>query len=208
MNTAPHLTVSIECLRLPLVPFIMCGRSIVGALTENEYYADIVPDLAVVSDAIELLASKVGPAANRDRLALVARDMAWREAGLLLRQLAGSVQARCQNNLLILLSSGFVPTRRRSPIGPLPAPKNLRLRFNQLTGESKILFEPVKGARGGYLVQIAEDMAGPFTDYGTSTSSRALIKGLAPLKYYFVRVRAHGAAGPGSWSGLCRLLPT
>ncbi len=204
--TTRNLRVSIECLRLPVSPFIMCGRSIVWALKDNEHYAGIVPDVATVSDAIERLASLWGPAADGGRLAMVQRNAAWRDAGLLLRQLAASVQARCQNNLPILLSSGFVPTRRRSRIGALAAPRNLRSRFGDHSGEAVLLFKPVKGARGGYVVQISEDGAGPFTDYAMSTSSRVVLKGLTPMKYYFVRVRAHGAAGPGAWSSPCRVL--
>jgi hypothetical protein len=54
--------------------------------------------------------------------------------------------------------------------------------------------------RAGYLVQIAEDSDGPFTDYVTTSSSRITMKGLTAMKTYWVRVRATGKAGPGPWS--------
>ena len=69
-----------------------------------------------------------------------------------------------------------------------------------------MLFSLLKGARGGYLVQLAQAANGPFTDYAVSTSSRVLLHALTPMSCYWVRVRANGAAGPTNWSAPLRLV--
>jgi hypothetical protein len=63
-------------------------------------------------------------------------------------------------------------------------PQNLRLTRTDMPGELVLRFEAVYGARAGYLVQIAEDSDGPFTDYVTTSSPRIPMTGLTAMKTY------------------------
>ena len=98
-----------------------------------------------------------------------------------------------------------MPTKRRKAIGFLPAPSDLRSRLTGKSGEIKLLFKRVHGARGGYLVQLSDSAVGPFSDYRLTTSSRVLITGLEAMKVHWVRVRANGTAGTSPWSSPLRV---
>ncbi len=208
MKTPRRLKVSIACLRLPIAPYLMCGRSIVQALSDNPSYPEVYPPLEVVDLALTDLETKAHQAANGDRVALANRNQAWGETGELLRQLASFVQIHCRNELAVLLSSGFVPTKPRRKIGSLPAPGNLRASPTGISGEMKLRIGKVRGARAGYTVQLADAADGPFADFCHSTSSRILLPGLPPMTYRWVRARAVGTAGPGPWSTPLRLTVT
>ena len=119
---------------------------------------------------------------------------------MLMRKLADYVQANCQNDLTILLSSGFLPTKTPSPVGPVGAPQDLRLTRTGFTGQLRLRYRPVYGTRAGYNVQTAEDPEGPFADYATTSSTRLTLNDLTPLKTCWVRVRSTGTDGPGPWS--------
>lgn len=200
MKTPRHLKVSIACLRLPVASFLMCGRSIVFAMQENNNYPDPYPPLATITSALDDLARKIPPADDGSRQALAARNSSWLLAGSLLRQLATYVQGHCENDLTILLSSGFVATKARSRIGQLSAPQNLRYAYTGKSGMIKLRFKPVHGVTAGYTIQVAEGFEGPYVDAGTYSESRILLQGLTPMKTCWIRVRANGAAGPSGWS--------
>ena len=206
-NEPRQLRVLIALLRFPVMIFLQTARDIVAAMTGNVHYTTPFPALVDIGTALDDLQAKIEAAAGRDKTAVAARNNAWTTAKSLMRQLAGYVQAHCQNDLEILLSSGFQATKTPAPIGPLGAPQNLRLTRTDMPGELVLRFEAVYGARAGYLVQIAEDSDGPFTDYVATSSSRVEIKGLTEMKTYWARVRASGKEGAGPWGeSTCSIL--
>lgn len=195
-----QLRISLAILYLPILLFLMAARSIVIALTGNANYATPFPALADINAALDDLEAKIAAAAGHDKTAIAVRNTAWATAKGLMRQLANYVQMHCQNDLGILLSSGFTATKSPTPVGPLGAPQDLRLSRMDMPGEVLFRFKPVYGAQGGYIIQTGTASGGPFTDYVNSTTSRVLITGLTPLTQVWVRVRAIGAAGAGPWS--------
>lgn len=199
-NEPRQLRVLIALLRFPVMIFLQTARDIVAAMTGNANYATPFPALADITAALDNLQAKIEAAAGRDLPAIAARNSAWVTAKSLMRQLADYVQAHCQNDLTILLSSGFHATKTPAPVGPVSAPQNLRLQRTKDSGELLLRFAAVYGVTAGYLVQIAEDAEGPFTDYVNTSNSRLVIKGLTPMKTYWARVRATGAEGAGPWS--------
>jgi hypothetical protein len=199
-NQPRKLRVSFALINYALSVFILTGRNIVVALTGNINFTSPFPALVDLTAALDELQAKAEAAAGRDREAIAGRNNAWNTAKDMFRQLANYVESHCQNDLAILLSSGFLATKTPAPIGPVSAPQYLRLHFTDMTGELLFHFAPVYGVTAGYLVQLAEDADGPFTDYVTTSKSRFTIKGLTPLKTYWVRVRATGASGAGPWS--------
>jgi hypothetical protein len=169
-------------------------------MTGNPNFATPFPALADITAALDDLQAKISAAAGGGKIATADRNSAWDTARTLIRQLASYVQMHCLNDLAILLSSGFTSTKTPAPIGPLPAPENLRLSRTDMSGQVLFRFKRVYGATAGYLVQTAADSAGPFTDYVLSTTTRVFINGRTPLITVWVRVRANGAAGPGPFS--------
>ncbi len=199
-NEPRQIRISLAILYLPIVLFLMAARSIIIALTANPNFATPFPALAEISAALDDLEAKIAAAVGRDKRAIAVRNTAWGTAKGLIRQLASYVQMHCQNDLGILLSSGFTATKTPAPVGPLGAPQNPRLTRTDLMGQILFQFDRVYGMRGGYLVQIGTDPAGPFVDYATSSKTRVLINDRTPLTTVWARVRATGAAGAGAWS--------
>ena len=106
----------------------------------------------------------------------------------------------CDADLVLLLSSGFEPVKAPSPVGVLPAPKNLRLSLTGISGELYLRFDRVPNA-ANYSVQSAQSPDGPWEDQDLSTSTRVTISGLTPGKVYWVRAQSNGSAGPSGWGG-------
>jgi hypothetical protein len=200
MQNTPKLRVSLAGLRLILTNFLLFGRNVVTMMTGNLNYTTPFPLLADVTTALDDLAAKAEAALSRDRIAMAARNAAWATAISLLRQLAAYVQAHCQNDLTILVSSGFLPTKTPAPVGPLGAPLGSRLTRTGMGGQLLLRFQRVYGTLAGYTVQVGETPAGPYTDYIVASSTRVEIDGRTPMTTYWVRVRANGADGPGPWS--------
>lgn len=199
-NQPRQLRVSLAILYLPVALFLMGARSIVIALTGNLNYPTPFPALADITTALDDLGAKIAAAAGRDKTAIAERDSAWETAKTLIRQLASYVQMHCQNDLAILLSSGFTTTKTPAPVGPVAAPENLRLSRTGMNGQVLARFKRVYGTSGGYTVQTGATPDGPFTDYINSGRTSVLIDGRTPLSTVGIRVRANGAAGPGPWS--------
>ena len=201
-----QLRVLLAPIYLPILLFLQFGEDLVVAMTGNAHYTTPVPALAVISAALDDLRAKITAANAGGKLARSERNTAWTTAKGLLRQLAAYVQLNCQNDIDILLSSGFSATKIPAPIGPLGAPQNVRLSRKDMEGQIYLQFTPVYGTTAGYTVQTAPAATGPFTDYVLSSKSRVFIDNQTPLQACWVRVRATGTAGAGPWSEVVSIM--
>jgi hypothetical protein len=105
----------------------------------------------------------------------------------------------CQNDLDILLTSGFRATKTPGPVGALAAPVNLRVVYVK-SGQVQLRMNAVYGVRGGYPIEQSEE-DGPWVAITTSTKARDVeILGLTPGKSYRLRAAAIGTAGQSGWS--------
>jgi hypothetical protein len=199
-NTSRQLRVLLAILYYPVMIFLQAGRDVVTAMTGNTNYTTPFPALADITTALDDLQAKITAAAGRDRMAMAARNAAWETAKSLMRQLANYVQAHCQNDLDILLSSGFTASKTPAPVGALEAPGNLRIRYLSPSGTVELRMAAVYGVRGGYAIQQAEGEDGPWIPVVISSKSVAEISGLTPGKSYRLRAAAIGAAGQSGWS--------
>jgi hypothetical protein len=200
-DTPRQLRVLLAILYMAIMVFLQEARDIVVAMTGNADYPTPVPPLAEVTSALDDLQAKIEAAAGGDRTAMAARNAAWVNAKGLVRQLAGYVQCNCKNDLTILLSSGFKATKTPSPIGPLQPPQNLRASYTGVSGQVKLSMNPVYGVRAGYTVQLAESVAGPYTEIAAPSNTRDIkVSNLTPGKSYWLRAAANGAAGQSGWS--------
>jgi hypothetical protein len=199
-NQPRQLRVLLAIIYYPIMVFLQTGRDIVTAMTGNTNYTTPFPVLADITAALDDLQAKITAAAGRDRMAMAARNAAWAMAKSLIRQLANYVQAHCQNDVEILLTSGFTATKTPAPIGPLLAPENLKIVYLSPSGTVELRMEAVRGVRGGYPIEQAEGADGPWVPSLISSKSRALISNLTPGKSYRLRAAAIGADGQSGWS--------
>ena len=98
-----------------------------------------------------------------------------------------------------IVSSGAGVSAPAAPVGPLPAPTNLRASGGDLEGTADLQWDPVRG-RTTYIVECATTAGGPWTQIYVGSRSSTTATGLISGAQYWFRVRAVGAAGPGPWS--------
>ena len=113
----------------------------------------------------------------------------------LLRQLAGYVQQNCNNNMAMLLSSGFDAVSTNRAQSDLPAPA-IRAIDNGMSGQILVRVTPVANAKA-YEVRFAliapGGAPGPWQNGGLFTNSRSMpINNLTPGTNYNFQVRAIG----------------
>lgn len=194
------IRVSLTFLRKGVNAFISFGRQVVTNMTGNTNYTTPEPTLAAVTTGLDDLQAKMDAAAVGGKVDMDVRNTAWEASIMQLRSLATYVQLNCQNDLDILQSAGFVSTKTPAPVGPLPAPENLRSSYTGTSGEVILRINRVLGVTAGYTYQQADSPAGPFATIGVSNKTRFTATGLTPAKTYWFQACANGAAGP---SGPC-----
>ena len=104
---------------------------------------------------------------------------------------------------LQIISSGFALRKKRSPVGILPAPGNVRVAFGQHPGELIVRWGGVP-LRSGYKVQMTDDIMSPSSwttaKDGETGKVRLVVGDLVPGKVYWFRVLTKSTAG---YSGPC-----
>ena len=184
---------------------IALGRAHITAMTGNALYpaATRVPTDAQVQTAQDDL-----EAANE---AVDQKETEWRQAiqdreekeaawDIVITARANNCEAVTPNNNAALVSTGFPMRGAGAPVGPLPAPGDLRAAPTDDEGKIELRCKKVKGASSYEWECRQHEGSPPWQAVKTSTSTKILVTDLTPGALYAFRVRAIGSAGPGTWS--------
>ncbi len=181
-------------------------QTVVGSMTGNASFATPSPPLAGLTSAASAVTAKRAEVASAET-ALATRqselDTLVQQLEQLLTQEASYVQNASQGDETKILSASMPVKDQAAPIGPLPAPGNLRASGGDLEGTCDGMWDPVSG-RDTYIAEYATNVAGPWTQFYVGKKSSATASGLASGQLYFFRVRAVGTAGPGPWSDVAQ----
>ena len=184
MNTTPNLRVSNAFVEYTIAVLIVFCRYVVTMMTGNPHYLLLNPSLADVTAAIDQLDAANQAALDRGLQAIIARNAAKAELLVLMRQLVGYVQSYCQNDLEILVSSGFLSTKTPAPIGPLATPAVPVLRQGPTTGTLKARTGKVNGAYA-YNWRVALATApGVYVQTAQTTAAKITFEGLTAGQVY------------------------
>jgi hypothetical protein len=119
----------------------------------------------------------------------------------LLRQLASYLQVACNDDLPLLLSSGYpIQKPQRNPIGVLPAPTISTVSFGARTGELDAVAAPVFGAAIYNWRITAAAAPGVVVQSSQTTAASNTFTGLTPGVVYNIEANVVGSAGPSNWS--------
>ena len=188
-------------------PFAEKVTTILEHLKINAHYPAPTPTLAVVQTAFDTYKVAAAEAVQGGRDNTAIRNSRRAELVAVLRQLASYVNGTANENLDVLLSSGF-PVQKpvRTPIGPLPAPAAPVITQGAVTGTITAAAPPVYGA-SSYNWSVALETA-PDVEVQTAqtTGAREEFSGLTPGKVYLVSLNAVGAAGVSNWSDFGSLM--
>lgn len=173
-------------------------------LTGNADVPTPNPSLAALGAAIDDAQAAIGAVAQMEQdLATLrsGRDTKIDALVALLAQEASTVEGATAGEESKLLGAGFEVVQAPVPVGPLPAPQDLRSSAGDNDGELNNVCDAVPGA-AAYEWHTSSNPNDPslWVARATTTKSSVTLSGLPSGERCWSRVRAHGAAGPGAWS--------
>jgi hypothetical protein len=172
---------------------------IIKCMTGNAAYTDPVIPLTDLTAKVGVFHDALAAMAQGGTQATAYKNQVRAELIAMLKQLAYYVQNACNNDLSVLLSSGFqVASTNRTRL-PLPQPAILLL-TNPMSGQLGLRISPLANARS-YEVRY-QTGGGSFVAAGTFTSTRGVVvNGLTPGVVYTLQVRGvGGSTGYSDWS--------
>ena len=162
-------------------------------MTGNTNFSETVPTVAEVATAKDEFVSALAACKDGGKNATLVKNQKRVVLVQLLRALGLYVQANCNNDLNIALSSGFKTRKEKESFGVLPKVQNVRVEPGPYPGSLKVSVDAVKGA----IIYIYEWAQAPVTEqtawqYELGKSSM-IIKNLVQGSQYAVRVAAKGS---------------
>ena len=178
-----------------------CGGIIKG-LTDNPAYPNPPIDLKTLQAAVDDLNAALAAQAHGGTAATAEKNNKQEALIKILFKLKHYVEDNCENDLAILLSSGFQAASATRDRSPLANPSILSIDRGN-SDELMLKVTPIARAKC-YEVRSAAvgagNVPGPWQQAGIFTSSRITIANLVPTTTYMFQVRAVGAAGNTEWS--------
>ena len=197
--------VKVAISKMPVPQKIQYVRQIISSMTGNPNFAAPCPALTVLEEGVDILEQAYKQAKQTRDLAKEQTTIAnQKEVALdaLVMQEANYVQNVTAGDKAKIESSGFGVRNTAAPIGPLPAPTNVRVVPSEFSGAVTMSWQSVHGARS-YNVQRALDTGHDLewnTVLSTSRANRVQVNSMASGMRYWFRVAAVGAAGEGPFS--------
>lgn len=166
----------------------------------NEFFLTMADEITTYGELSAGFGTLVSVAGNRDKNAVVAKDLgrlSLIEASISLGNSASKIAA---GNFQALASAGIELRKRPQPL-VLGTPSNLVITAGTAVGQLKTKIKLVKGARC-YIVKYAIDPQTPDSQWVsvTCTTSRYLLTGLQSGAKYWIKVGAVGGKDQTTWS--------
>lgn len=181
------------------------GRNHVTMLTGNAAFATPTPTLVVLTAACDALdTANQAYDFNRGKTEKETRDKAFGELKDLVRELAGYVQANCNNEKDLILSTGFDVRKLSTPLGLRPAPGDVRALVSPYPGQLEVRWNGVRGRLLYALYITAIDPLDPagWKLLAQTSRNRYLVEGLESNTVYTFRLQTIASAGVSPMSDL------
>ena len=149
--------VSLSFTKLTDANLVTKTSHVIASMTGNSSYPTPTPALATVQTALEAFSEALTEAADGGKKKTALKNGARVELLDLLRNLALYVQQNINDDLAVLLSSGFDAQKEPQPAGVLPAPQGATLLNGTLSGVLDLRSRPVVNAKS-YETQISTDV--------------------------------------------------
>ena len=185
--------------------FVVDTARIIAGMTGNKAFPTPAPALADIIVARNAYTAAV-TAGQDSKLGRSLRKQTRGALVALLRLLAHYVEDVSAGDRTVLISSGFLLQRVRTPVGLLAAPLQVRLAKGKASGTAVARCRPVAQARA-YQWRVA--LAATPTAWSpviTTFGASAQFVGLVPTTFYVVQVCAVGTAGTSDWSATAAAL--
>lgn len=184
--------------RITPASLLVRTRNLVSKLTGNVHFPTPTPVLAEVTSAADTLETTINAhEANPGPLEVLDRNLAVEKVRGLYNDLGAYVQAASNGDLDIIKTSGLAVRKASSPLGLLPAPKQMMALPSLYPGRIDISWGGVRG-RSIYEPEICEGDPNVESNWRVlflTTKNRHSVQGLKSDTVYHFRVKALGTAG-------------
>ncbi len=194
-----QLRVSLSFARIPDTELDNFAQSIIDAMTGNTAYPAPPVTLANLQAAKDDFTAKIATAQSGGPPDTAAKNNSRQTLLGLLRQEASYVQINCNNDMAVLLSSGFQAMSTNRAQTPLDQPQSLVIK-NGASGQLVASVDPVKNT-SMYEGRIKGTTGDWLPSIFTGDSQHITFEGLTPGTTYTIQVRAlGGSTGQSDWS--------
>lgn len=175
--------------------FEIKAESIYNSMLGNNHFSTTIPVITEVENAVTSYKNALTAAQTRGKNEVAVKNQSRIALTKVLKQLANSVMATANGDLIMLVSSGFDLSRNGESL-QLAKPGSIQLSDGKNSGELVVKVPGVKGART-YNFQYTPDPLTGSSEWKQelSTSCRHTIKNLDSAKRYWCRVAVIGAFG-------------
>ncbi len=194
-----QLRVSLSFARIPDTELDNFAQSIIDAMTGNASYPSPPITMANLQSAKDDFTAKIAAAQSGGPPDTAAKNNSRQTLLGLLRQEASYVQINCNNDMAVLLSSGFQAMSTNRAQTPLDQPQSLVIK-NGASGQLVASVDPVKNT-SMYEGRIKGTTGDWLPSIFTGDSQHITFEGLTPGTTYTIQVRAlGGSTGQSDWS--------
>jgi len=181
---------------------VVTAGAVITGLTNNPAFPAPTVDLNAVQAAADDLKAAAAAQVHGGTAATAEKKNKQEALIRILRKLKHYVEDNCENDIAVLLSSGFQAAATTRDRSPLANPSILSVDRGN-SDELMLKITPVARAKC-YEVRSAVagngNVPGSWQQAGLFTSSRITIANLVPTTIYMFQVRAIGATGTTEWS--------
>lgn len=195
----------LELTKKTVLQKLAMGSAHITAKDGNANYPEVsrIPTDAqfqLAQDSLQSASDAATAAENTWKAAIATRDAKETEWDTMLKARANNCEAVTPGNLVALATVGLPLRHDPTPVGPLPAPANLRATMSDMEGQILLVWDSVHGA-SSYIVECREhDTPQPWQQVKILKQVRYTSTDHTPGKTYAFRVRALGPQGEGPWS--------
>ncbi len=175
------------------------AQAVIDAMTGNATYPSPPVTMANLKTAKDDFTAKMAAAQTGGIADTAAKNNSRQTLIGHLRQVATYVQIACNNDMALLLSSGFQAQSTNRASTPLEQPQSLSIK-NGGSGQLVATIDPVRNANM-YEGRIKPSDGDWMPSVFTGDSQHIYFRGLTPGKTYTIEVRAlGGSTGQSDWS--------
>lgn len=166
----------------------------------SEYFTPLATQIANFGELSDFFRDKVAIAGNRDKNAIIAKDLARQALIGAVMNLSNSVSNLANGDVQVLTSSGM-PMRKRPQSVVMTVPTNMVITNGNVAGQCIASVDRIKGAMS-YVVKYTLDPQTPDSIWASmySTSRQCVINGLQSGAKYWIMIGAVGGKGQILWS--------
>lgn len=194
------LKLSLGFAALPDMEVDNFAQGVIDAMTGNAAYPTPPVTMANLQTAKDNFTARIAAAQSGGPPDTAAKNNSRQTLLGLLRQLASYVQINCNNDMAVLLGSGFQAMSTNRASTPLERPQGLGIKNGLMSGHLVASVSPVRNTS-----MYEGRIKGPTGDWTpsvfTGDSQHITFDGLTPGTIYTVEVRAlGGSTGQSDWS--------